>query len=125
MRRAVKAAYWTVPSLLCVLIYWLGLKSWFQQDDFAWLAMNRVYRATGDLWPILFEPKAQGTIRPLSERLYFIALRGMFGLDPLPFRVVAFATDTASVTADLSWRNELSGPTTATDGGSTEALPTA
>jgi hypothetical protein len=93
MRRAVKAAYWTVPSLLCVLIYWLGLKSWFQQDDFAWLAMNRVYRATGDLWPILFEPKAQGTIRPLSERAFFLLFNGVFGLHALPFHIAVFLTE--------------------------------
>ena len=97
MRRVASAAYWTVPSLLCLVIYWLGLKAWFQQDDFAWLSLNRRLQQTGDLWTILFSPQAQGTIRPLSERVFFVLFHGVFGLDALPFRIAVFITQFANL----------------------------
>jgi hypothetical protein len=92
MRRVADAAYWAAPSLLCLAIYWLGLRAWFQQDDFAWLTLHQRLRESGDLWGILFSPRAQGTIRPLSERGFFLLFHGWFGLNALPFRIVAFAT---------------------------------
>ncbi len=97
MRRVAHAAYWAVPSLLCLVIYWLGLKSWFQQDDFAWLSLNQRLRESGDLWGILFSPRAQGTIRPLSERAFFMIFHGLFGLNALPFRIAAFLTQFANL----------------------------
>src|SRR5690349_3323501 len=36
-RKLLNAAYWTVPSLFCLLLYWPGLRAWFQADDFVWL----------------------------------------------------------------------------------------
>ncbi len=97
MSRVARAAYWTVPSLFCIALYWLGLKTWFLQDDFAWLSLNRQLQETGDLWSLLFTPQAQGTIRPLSERAFFLALHGLFGMDALPFRIVVFATQCANL----------------------------
>ena len=97
MRRVAGAAYWATPSLLCLALYWLGLKAWFQQDDFAWLNLHSRLRETGDLWSLLFAPLAQGTIRPLSERVFFVVLYGLFGLEALPFRIVAFLTQFANL----------------------------
>ena len=97
MRRVAGAAYWATPSLLCLALYWLGLKAWFQQDDFAWLTLPSRLRETGDLWGMLFAPLAQGTIRPLSERVFFVLLYGLFGLDALPFRIVVFLTQFANL----------------------------
>ncbi|MGI8989494.1 MAG: hypothetical protein ACR2I2_07905 [Bryobacteraceae bacterium] len=107
MRRAPGAsfwisAYWTVPSLFCLILYWYGLKSWFRADDFAWLGLNREILHPADFWRVMFEPMAQGTIRPLSERAYFIGMHALFGLDALPFRILAFATQFASL-ALLGW----------------------
>ena len=31
-----------IPSLFCVVLYWHGLKAWFQMDDFAWLGLHRL-----------------------------------------------------------------------------------
>jgi len=45
----------------------------------------------------LFEPLAQGTVRFLGERAYFLALPALFGLNPLPFRVGAFLVMFASL----------------------------
>jgi len=97
MRRAAQIAYWAAPSLFCLAVYWLGLKVWFQQDDFAWLTLNDQLAHPSDLWPLLFSPQAQGTVRVLSERLYFIVLDSVFGLNALPFRLVAFATQFANL----------------------------
>jgi hypothetical protein len=44
----------------------------------------------------LFHPFAQGTIRTLSERVYFLLLSHLFGMDPRPFRLVAFLTFVAA-----------------------------
>ena len=61
-------------------------------DDFAWLGLKQEIASIpdGNGWKLLFEPRAQGTVRLFSERLYFWILHSIFGLDPLPFRVIAF-----------------------------------
>ena len=40
---------------------------------------------------------AQGTIRPWSDRLFFIVLYRWFGLDALPFHICIFATQCANI----------------------------
>ena len=90
--RALATAAWALPALVCLLVYWPGLRAWFQQDDFAWLGLTSEIHSQRDFWRTMFEPKAQGTIRPWSERAYFMGLYTLFGMDALPFRVVAFAT---------------------------------
>ena len=102
MRRAQSAAYWIFPSLFCLILYWYGLKSWFRADDFAWLGLGREIFTPADFWRIMFAPMAQGTIRPLSERAFFIGFHALFGLDALPYRLFAFLTQFASL-ALLSW----------------------
>jgi hypothetical protein len=90
--RLLRLIYWTAPSLLCLVLYWFGLRAWFQKDDFAWLALHlRVHDLSGFL-SALFEPMAQGTIRPWSERLYFLAGWWLLGMEAPPFRAVAFVT---------------------------------
>ncbi len=79
------------PALAGILFYWPGLTAWFQKDDFAWLGMLDLAR-DHSLSQALFQPMAQGTIRTLGERVPFIAFRAWFGIDPLPFRILAFAT---------------------------------
>ncbi len=91
------AACLLVPAAVCLWLYQDGLWIWFQQDDFAWLSLRRDIHSAGDFWRLLFIPKAQGTIRPLSERLYFIVLSSLFGMDSLPFRIVAFLTQIANL----------------------------
>jgi hypothetical protein len=82
----------SLACALCLWLYWPGLVSWFAMDDFAWLSLRLQILTSADILPALFAPKAQGTIRPLSERLYFIGLSQLFGMDALPFRIVAFGT---------------------------------
>lgn len=81
-----------IPIAFLLLIYWRGLTAWFLQDDFAWLSLHNQIHSPSDLFRELFTPKAQGTIRVLSERLYFLGLWYGFGMRAMPFRVVAFGT---------------------------------
>ncbi len=86
------AAYWLVPPLFCFCIYWYGILSWFQADDFAWLSLHQRVHNFHDLGEFLFTPMAQGTIRPLSERAFFLAFYHWFGLNALPWRIAVFFT---------------------------------
>ena len=45
-----------------------------------------------EFWPALWQPRAQGTLRPLSERLFFYYFYHWFGLDAFPYRLLVFAT---------------------------------
>src|ERR1051326_8907860 len=102
MNRARSAAWWAAPSLLCLVLYWPGLTAWFRGDDFAWLGAGIYNQNFHVLLVSIFGPKAQGTIRPLSERLFFMLGFQLFGLDALPFRIVVFATHFANL-ALASW----------------------
>lgn len=90
---AVKSALlFLLPlSALCLLVYWPALKVWFYQDDFAWLAIPLDLKTEG-LLRVLFRPQAQGTVRVLSERLFFLGGVELFGMDSLPFKAIVFGT---------------------------------
>src|SRR5271170_5366819 len=97
MTRARTVAYWTVPALICLAVHWQGFEAWFRQDDFAWLSLYSHIHSFPDLVWWLFRPQAQGTIRPWSERAFFIAGYALFGLNALPYRIVIFATQFAAL----------------------------
>jgi hypothetical protein len=77
--------------IFLLAFYWRGLGDWFYQDDFGWLHIGPVTGFTS-LLSMLFVPKAHGNIRPWSENLFFFGLKALFGINPLPFRIVVFAT---------------------------------
>ena len=89
--------YLAVPMLFCLAVHWLALKTWFVGDDFAWLSLAPEIRKYNDWLEVLFGPRAQGTVRTLSERAYFLGLGWLFGLNPLPFRIWAFLTQFANL----------------------------
>ena len=91
------AAYWLAPLLLCLALHWREFNSWFRADDFAWLAIGPQIHNFRELASALFSPMAQGSIRPWSERVVFIAGFALFGLESLPFRIVIFATQFANL----------------------------
>jgi hypothetical protein len=107
-RKLLAAGYWIIPCILCLVIYWPGLLAWFQQDDFVWLNLPNQAHGWDGLLRTLFAPTVQGTWRPLSERVFFLAFGGMFGSDALPYRIWVFLTMFAnlalaeSVTARLT-----------------------
>ncbi len=90
--RIGRAAYWVFPCLFCLILYWYGLKSWFQLDDFVWLGLLRGVHDWGDLMRAIFSPAQHGTFRPFSERGLFLLFHALFGPAALPFRIWAFLT---------------------------------
>lgn len=89
------AICWAAPLIVCLLVFWRALPSWFQQDDFSWLRVD--VRSFADFWQLLTEPRAEGTIRPLSERFFFVVFRRLFGLNALPFHLFVFLTQFANL----------------------------
>jgi hypothetical protein len=109
MRRPRTALWWSAPPLICLLLYWHGLTAWFQTDDFAWLGLGLEVHDARSLWDALFQPRAQGTIRPWSERVFFMGFHALFGLDALPFRVWVFLTQFANLALLASITRRLTG----------------
>ncbi len=107
--RLATAAFWLVPPLLCLALYWRGFTAWFRADDFAWLGTGLYIQNFHDFLVAIFAPMAQGTIRPLSERAFFMAGFSLFGLDALPFKIVIFATQFANLALVASIGARLSG----------------
>jgi hypothetical protein len=94
--------WWLVPIIFLFWLYSEGLRTWFVADDFAWLGLIRDVHTFRDLLTKLFAPAAQGTIRPWSERGFFLLFESLFGLDSVPFHICAFITMAADVTL-VAW----------------------
>ena len=103
------ALYYGLPMLFCVAVHWLALKTWFYLDDFAWLGLRLELHAPHDLIQILFKPQAQGTVRTLSERLFFLVLTSLFGLEAPPFRIWAFLTQFVNIVLLIRITRRLTG----------------
>jgi 4-amino-4-deoxy-L-arabinose transferase-like glycosyltransferase len=105
-----RRALWSLlPVTVCLALYWPGLTAWFHQDDFAWLGLGWQVGHGMPLSQALFAPMAQGTVRVLSERLYFVLFYSLFGLHALPYRMVVFATLAASLFLLASLARRLTG----------------
>ena len=84
-------------ALFLLAFYWRALNAWFYQDDFGWLHLGLGPHPMAFSPKLLFAPKAHGNIRPWSENLFFWGLGRVFGMNPLPFHIVIFATVIASL----------------------------
>jgi hypothetical protein len=93
---------WLVPIALLFWLYADGLNTWFVADDFYWLGLLHKVHSFHDVVHVLFAPVAEGTIRPWSERGFFLLFEALFGLDSLPFRICVFVTMAANVTL-VNW----------------------
>jgi hypothetical protein len=80
------------PVLFAAVLFRRSFRIWFLNDDFAWLGLRLGIHHPADLWTALFGPMAQGTVRTLSERLFFLGFEWGFGMESLPMRLFAFAT---------------------------------
>jgi hypothetical protein len=78
--------------VLALALYWRAFVTWFLNDDFAWIGLRLGVVDLSTLSDALFDPAAQGTVRVLSERVYFLVLSSLFGLHALPYRIVTFLT---------------------------------
>ena len=92
MKLLARVLWWTCPPLFCLALYWYGIKAWFQADDFAWLGIHYAIYDVPTFFRAMFAPMAQGTIRPFSERLFFLIFERIYGVDALPFRIFVFLT---------------------------------
>ncbi len=92
--------------LVLLFMYWPVWDVWFRADDFAWLGLRLPIRDTATFLHAMFQPMAQGTVRFLSERAFFLFFSIVFGNDPLPMRVFIFGLQLANVALlhRLSWR---------------------
>jgi len=108
-RATRNAAYWIAPLAFCLALHWLSFRTWFRADDFAWLGLASHIHNWRDLAAALFTPMAQGTIRPWSERLFFIAGFDLFGLNALPYRIVIFATQFADIVLMIAIARRIAG----------------
>ena len=97
MLRFRQYAWRVLPLVLLLALYWPGLTNWFYQDDFGWLNIRREVHSVADLGPALFAPRAHGNMRWLGENAYFLGISSLFGVDALPFRIWAFATQIANL----------------------------
>ena len=86
MTRVARAAYF-LPPLVCLIVFWRVPFTWFISDDFAWLSLPLQVHGLNDFWDAVFTPRAQGTVRVLSERLFFLVFSSLFGLHALPYRL--------------------------------------
>jgi hypothetical protein len=100
--RIGRLLWWLGPVLFLLWLDRYGLKTWFMQDDFAWLGLLRETHRSRTLLNALFAPEAQGTIRPWSERGFFLVFESLFGLDSLPFHICIFATMAADAVL-IAW----------------------
>lgn len=87
---------WVLPVVVTLLFFWQTLGIWFRADDFAWLGLRLSIHRPSDLLEALFAPMAQGTVRFLSERTFFLVFEKLFGLNPLPFRIAILAAQSVS-----------------------------
>ena len=99
-------AAFLLPALLLFIAYWPVWDVWFRADDFAWLGLRLPIRDAPSLFQALFQPMAQGTVRFLSERAFFLAFSTLFGNDPTPMRAFVFLVQLANIAllVRLTWR---------------------
>jgi len=90
-------AYWLVPPVFCLAVYYWGLRAWYQQDDFVWLGQRLRIENWHDFLRAVFMPSVHGTFRPLSERLFLLVAGSAFGTDAFPARLVVFLTEVANL----------------------------
>ena len=86
-----------LPVAFLFTVYWYGLKNWFEQDDFAWLGLHAQVYSFRSFLTAMFAPMAQGTIRPWSERGFFLLFYKLFEANALPYHIAVFATQTANL----------------------------
>ncbi len=86
-----------IPLLVLLAGYWPVWDVWFRADDFAWLGLRLPVKDLSTLTTALFQPMAQGTVRFLSERAFFLTFSTLFGNDPAPMRAFIFLVQAANI----------------------------
>lgn len=113
MRRLGRLAWWLAPLAACLALYWPGLRAWFEQDDFAWLALRGSLHSLRGLAAALLAPMAQGTLRPLGDRAFFLLGYELFGAWAAPYHAAVFATQLGAVALLAAVAKRVTGSKTA------------
>jgi hypothetical protein len=93
----LRLAYWLIPPVFCLAVYFWGLRAWYQQDDFVWLGQRFRTENLHDFLQAIFAPSVHGTFRPLSERLFLLVVGRAFGTDAFPAHLWVFLTQVANL----------------------------
>src|ERR1035438_6786294 len=76
--------------LFCTILYKYTLRAWFQAADFAWLGLRLHVHNAQQFWYAMFAPLAGGSIRPFSERAFFMGFSWLFGIHASAARVAGY-----------------------------------
>src|SRR5215471_10727933 len=87
-----RAAYYLCAPLVCLALFWRTLFTWFRTDDFGLIGLASTVHDLSSLGYALFHPVAQGTVRVLSDRLFYLLLYSVFGVRAGPFHIVVLLT---------------------------------
>jgi hypothetical protein len=98
IRKYRRVAWFVIAPTVCLALFWRAPFIWFRNDDFAWLGIPLEVHNFRDLLHALFVPRAQGTVRVLSERFFFLIFASAFDMNALPFRICAMTTWFANLT---------------------------
>jgi hypothetical protein len=92
-----RVAYYLCAPLVCLALFWRVPFTWFRTDDFGLLGLASTVHDMPSLSYALFHPVAQGTVRVLSDRLFYLVLYWLFGVRAGPFHIVVLLTWFASL----------------------------
>ncbi|HEY6346627.1 MAG TPA: hypothetical protein VIY49_34485 [Bryobacteraceae bacterium] len=87
-----RAAYFFCAPAVCLALFWRTLFTWFRTDDFGLLGLASTVHDIPSAGHALFHPIAQGTVRVLSDRLFYIVLYSLFGIAAAPFHIAILLT---------------------------------
>lgn len=90
-------AWLVIPPAFLLWLYSRSFRVWFREDDFPLLGFARGVHSFADFLHMMYAPYAQGTIRPLSERLPFLVSWHLFGADCVPLRIFVMLTAMADL----------------------------
>ena len=102
LTRAQSVLWLAIPPVFLAWLYSRSFRIWFREDDFPLLGWVRQTNSFHDFLGLFYLPYAQGTIRPLSERLPFLISWNLFGEDCVPLRIFVFLTAAADMWL-LAW----------------------
>ena len=89
MRRAL---YYLAAPVVSLALFWRVLFTWFRTDDFGLLGLAARVHDLPSLWFALFHPVAQGTVRVLSDRLFYLIPYSLFGIRAGPLHAWVLLT---------------------------------
>jgi hypothetical protein len=87
-----RVLYYAAAPAVCLALFWRVLFTWFNTDDFSLLWLASTVHDPSSLGYALFHPIAQGTVRVLSDRLFYLTLYSLFGVAAAPFHVASLLT---------------------------------